>query len=297
MSTISNILSMYIWIINTILESKFITRHEIAKKWNDRRKGNQFIDRTTFFTYKEAIGEIFGIDIQCDSKHRYYIANEEIMHSNTLNNYIFGALSQGLFFAEALKLKNRIITDPMPSAGYHLQDIIRAMNEDRVITISYQKFGDDAPKDRTLEPYFLKTFKSRWYLFGMIDGKIRTYALDRILGVKMEKETFTMDERITAEEYFKFAYGIYVEEDVDPEDVIVEVTENESLYMETLPWHHSQKKIGEEDGKVIYQFRLNTTNDFVSQIIGRQDRVKVISPKSLIDKIKASLMAILAFYS
>lgn len=296
MSTISNILSMYVWIINTILESKFITRREITKKWNDRRDGNQFVDRTTFRRYLRAISEVFGLIIERDDMHRYYIVNEEIMHNNTLNHYIFSALSQGVFFADALKQENRIITDPMPSAGYHLQDIIRAMNEDRVITISYQKFGDDKQKDRTLEPYFLKTFKCRWYLFGMIDGKIRTYALDRILSVKMEKETFEMDERITAEEYFKFAFGIYVEENVDPEDVIIEVIENESMYLETLPWHQSQQKVGEEDGKAIYQFRLNTTNDFVSQIIGRQDRVKVIGPQSLIDKIKASLIAILALY-
>ncbi len=296
MSSTSNILSMYIWIINTILESKFITRHGIEKKWSERREGNQFVDRSTFRRYLRAICEIFGLVIERDDSHNYYIVNEGIMHDNTLNNYIFGALSQGMLFSEALKLKGRIITDPMPSAGYHLQDIIRAMNEDRVITISYQKFGDDKPKDRTLEPYFLKTFKCRWYLFGMIDGEIRTYALDRILGVKMEKETFQMDERITANEYFKFAFGIYVEENVDPEDVIIEAIENESMYMETLPWHQSQQKVSEKDGKAIYQFRLNTTNDFVSQIIGRLDRVKVISPQSLIDKIKACLMAILALY-
>ncbi len=296
MSSKSNIFSMYIWIINTILESRYITLSGIAGKWMERRPRNQFVDRTTFRRYRNSIREIFGLNIQSDEMNRYYIANEEIMHDNTLNNYIFGAISQGMLFREALSLKDRIITDPMPSAGYYLQDIIRAMNENRLITITYQKFEDDEPKSHTLQPYFLKTFKYRWYLFGMIDNKIRTYALDRIIGVKKEEETFVMDKRITADEYFKYAFGIYVVEDVDPEEVVIEVTENESQYMETLPWHLSQQRIGEEEGKVIYQFRLNPTNDFISHIIGRQDRVKVTSPQSLIDTILERLRKIQSLY-
>ena len=296
MSSKSNIFSMYIWIINTILESRYITLSGIAGKWMERRPRNQFVDRTTFRRYRNSIREIFGLNIQSDEMNRYYIANEEIMHDNTLNNYIFGAISQGMLFREALSLKDRIITDPMPSAGYYLQDIIRAMNENKLITITYQKFEDDEPKNHTLQPYFLKTFKYRWYLFGMIDNMIRTYALDRIIGVKKEEETFVMDKRITADEYFKYAFGIYVVEDVDPEEVVIEVTENESQYMETLPWHLSQKRIGEEEGKVIYQFRLNPTNDFISHIIGRQDRVKVTSPQSLIDTILERLRKIQSLY-
>jgi len=296
MSSISNIFSMYIWIINTILESKMITLNGIARKWMDRRPRNQFVDRTTFRRYRNSIREIFGLNIKSDEMNRYYIANEEIMHDNTLNNYIFGAISQGMLFAEALSLKDRIITDPMPSAGYYLQDIIRAMNENKLVTINYQRFEDDEPKEHTLQPYFLKTFKFRWYLFGMIDNKIRTYALDRIIGMKTEEENFVMDKRITADEYFKYAFGIYVQEDVDPEEVVIEVSENESLYMETLPWHQSQQRIGVEDGKVLYKFRLNPTNDFISHIIGRQDRVKVTSPQSLVDTILDRLRAILALY-
>ena len=67
-------------------------------------------------------------------------------------------------------------------------------------------------------------------------------------------------------------------------------------YMDTLPWHQSQKRIESVDGKVRYQFRINTTNDFVSHIISRTDRVKALSPKSLIDKIKERLTATLAIY-
>jgi predicted DNA-binding transcriptional regulator YafY len=86
-------------------------------------------------------------------------------------------------------------------------------------------------------------------------------------------------------------------EDIDPEEVVIEVTENESQYMETLPWHQSQQRFGEEDGKVIYKFKLNPTNDFISHIIGRQDRVKVTSPQSLIDIIVERLKAMLAIYT
>ena len=288
---------MYIWIINVILESKFITLKGIEKKWMDRRPKNQFVDRTTFSRYKHAISEIFGLNIQCDGNNRYYIANEEVMYSKNLNRYIFESISQGIMFMDGLGMKNRIFTEPMPSAGYYLQDIIRALNDNKVVSISYQKFDDDLPKEHLIQPYFLKSYKSRWYLFGMKNRNIHTYALDRIKGMKIENETFVMDEHINAEDYFKYAFGIYVEGDLEPDDVIIEVTENEAQYMDTLPWHQSQKRIERADGKVKYQFKINPTNDFVSHIISRTDRAKVISPKSLVDKIKERLTATLALYT
>ena len=296
MSSSSNIFSMYIWIINVILESKYITLKGIEKKWRERRPKNQFVDRTTFCRYKRAISEIFGLNIQCDGNNRYFITNEEVMYNKNLNRYIFESISQGMMFMDGLGMKNRIFTEPMPSAGYFLQDIIRAMNDNKVVTIIYQKFDDDLPKEHLIQPYFLKAYKARWYLFGMKDRTIHTYALDRIKGMNIENDSFEMDENINAEEYFKYAFGIFVEEGVEPDDVLIEVTENEAQYMDTLPWHQSQKRIESVDGKVRYQFRINTTNDFVSHIISRTDRVKALSPKSLIDKIKERLTVTLAIY-
>jgi predicted DNA-binding transcriptional regulator YafY len=57
-----------------------------------------------------------------------------------------------------------------------------------VVTITYQKFDDDLPKEHLIQPYFLKAYKARWYLFGMKDRTIHTYALDRIKGMKIEND-------------------------------------------------------------------------------------------------------------
>lgn len=288
----------YIWIVQTVYEAKYITLAGIQDKWRKRKYDEAIVlERHRLKRDRDAIFDIFGIRIECDKKNRYYIANKKELSKYNFAMWVCQTLSQGIMLSDFMRLSDRIIPEPMPSAGNFLTDIADAMNKNQWIDINYKRFENDAPKQHKLRPYFLKAYKQRWSLFGMSDNdKIYTFTLDRIEDMDLRNEQFEYDESITANKYFQNAFGIYVDEKMEPEEVIVEVTENEAEYMRTLEWHHSQEELGTEGGWVRFRFRLCLTRDFVGHIIGRTNRVRAIYPQHLVDQVKRQLQDTLSLY-
>ena len=69
-----NILSRYVWLVDTINHAGKITLAEINQKWKrtDWSGGNE-LPRRTFHNYRIKIEELFDINFACDGFHRYFI--------------------------------------------------------------------------------------------------------------------------------------------------------------------------------------------------------------------------------
>ena len=87
----------YIWLVNTIYRAGRISLSDINKKWiRTEMSGGAELARTIFNRHKEAIEDIFGIYIDCDRKdgYRYYIGNEDVLHEDSVQNWIFSTLTE-----------------------------------------------------------------------------------------------------------------------------------------------------------------------------------------------------------
>ena len=76
----ANLFKRYFWLMDVIYRSNGITREEINRRWAvselNERKENELPERT-FHRYREAIENIFDINIVCDrhGDKRYHIEN------------------------------------------------------------------------------------------------------------------------------------------------------------------------------------------------------------------------------
>ena len=77
----------YIWLVNTINFAGKITLEDINRKWveTDMSEGLPIV-RSTFNRHKDAIQDIFGIDIECDKRDgfKYYIGNYEVLKEESI---------------------------------------------------------------------------------------------------------------------------------------------------------------------------------------------------------------------
>ncbi|MDE6371507.1 MAG: WYL domain-containing protein, partial [Duncaniella sp.] len=71
-----NLLSRYVWLIDTIKRYGNITREELNRLWMLSPLGEgEPLPRRTFYNYRNAIEELFGITIQCNpATYEYFIA-------------------------------------------------------------------------------------------------------------------------------------------------------------------------------------------------------------------------------
>lgn len=279
----------YIWLVNTIYQAGKISFAKINEKWLlMEMSGGVELARTTFNRHKDAIEDIFGIVIECDKKDgfKYYIANKSVLCEDTIQNWMLSSMTVHTAVQEGVSLQKRILLEEIPSGYKYLQPILEAIKSNRRIDFAYQKYNDAETKTYPeAEPYCLKLYKQRWYLLTNIKQQFRTFSLDRIKSLELSEETFQLDKDFNAEEFFHDYYGVYRDKDMPPQEVVIRATKEERPYLRDLPLHHSQKEIDITADYSDFSYYLSPSNDFIGEILRKKNRLWVISPKELRDKV------------
>lgn len=279
----------YIWLVNTIYQARKITFAEINEKWlRTEMSGGVDIARTTFNRHKDAIEDIFGIIIDCDKKDgfKYYIANKSVLREDTIQNWMLSSMTVHTAVQEGVSLQKRILLEEIPSGYKYLQPILEAMKSNHCISFAYQKYNDAEVKTYPVaEPYCLKLYKQRWYLRTKIDQQFRTFSLDRIKSLDISAETFQLDKDFDAEAHFYDYYGVYRDEKLKPQRIVIRASKDERPYLRDLPLHHSQQEINVTAEYSDFSYFLSPSDDFIGEILRKKNRLYVISPKVLRDKI------------
>ena len=285
-----NLINRYIWLVDIIYQagSTGITLSEISNKWkkNDRLSGGEEYPRRTFMHHKNDIWDIFGIEIGCHKhSNSYYIVDrQDVSDSSGFRQWIYETMSVNNHINENAQLRDRILLENNPSGGEFLSTILEAMRDGKMLTFSYKPFWteDDRISDLYhVEPYALKVFKRRWYLLAKYgDSPLKVYALDRMLDMDIEFESFEMPADFNANAYFSTCFGI-IHSDEEPRTIKLKVSDFQSKYLRSLPLHHSQKEVERTDKYTVFSYFLRPSFDFTQEILSMGDTVEVLEPKSL----------------
>jgi len=279
----------YIWLVNTIYRARAITLAEINEKWLQTEMSEGIpLSRTTFHRHRIAIEEMFGLLIECNKKqgNKYYISNKDVLEEDSVQNWMLSTMSVGNLLSESQSLHNRILLENIPSGGEKLQQVIKAMKENRCLMITYQRYGSPSGYSFTMEPYCIKLFRQRWYMLGKLsNGWLATYSLDRIESMKMLETKYKVADDFDAVEYFREAYGIVVDDNMPLQHIVLRAHGFERYYLRDLPLHHSQREIYVTEEYTDFELTLRPTSDFKSKLLSRGQWIEVLEPQSLADEI------------
>lgn len=246
------------------------------------------LTRTTFYRHRCAIEDIFGIYIDCDRRagYKYYIGNEHVLNDDTIQNWMLSTMSVGNLINESQSLSHRILLENIPSAGESLQSAIQAMKENRMITLTYRRYGSSNNGNYTLAPYFIKLFHQRWYLFARFEsGMMVTFSFDRIVKIEILSSKFIIDKDFNAKDSMDEYYGIIFDHNVKTERIVLRAYGYEQNYLRDLPLHHSQREIYSSADYADFELRLKPTADFKAALMSRGKWIEILEPQSLIDEI------------
>jgi len=249
------------------------------------------ISKRTFQRDLNDIRSLYGIDITYDRTNQVYYINQEegeLINERILEAYdIFNALSLSERLAEHIHFEKR------SSLGTeNLFGLMHAIKNKVQIHFSYQSFTDKRSSQRLVEPYNLKEYKGRWYLICVDckDKKIKSFALDRFSELDILKAPFFNPKPKEINNYYKHSFGIVgPNSTADPEEVVLKFTSHQGKYIKSMPLHHSQVILEDDDSGVVIQLKLHITHDFIMELLSFSSRVKVIKPLSLVEEVKTSL--------
>lgn len=281
-----NYFKSYIWLLETLQSRGPLTLKEIKSLWLDSSvndEGKNLATRT-FANHIYAIADIFGIDIVCDRRdNTYYIENAEDMNGRGIRNWMLNALSLNSLLSEGASLRDRIFFDEVPSKDKFLAIVIQAIRDGRKLDICYKSFRKDYEENFVFEPYFLKEFKRRWYLYGYKGDKdgCRMIALDRMITAVITSEIFSLPKKFSTKDYFGNIYGVRVYPSMKPTKVLLKVSSRQSKYFRSLPLHRSQEEIEIHNDYSIFSYFLTADYDFKQDILSFGKEIEVIEPKEL----------------
>lgn len=274
---------------STIEEIKeFIERENERMTFFDDRNQISFSNRT-FHRDKKEIRDLFGIEIGYSSSTKgYFLEQMEIENAGFLRMVesfeIFNSLNQNKENTQFIFTENR-----QPKGTEHLFGMLHAIKNEKRIEFLYQKFWEDDPTKRTVEPYALKEFRSRWYLISIDtkDGKLKTFGLDRISDLSILSENFKRNSNVDIDEIFRHAFGIICPIDQKPQKVVLSFDPEQGKYIKSLPIHTSQKVIADNDKELRIELLIYLTHDFFMELLSLGSNVKVIEPKEFGKKLKS----------
>ena len=239
----------------------------------------------TFDRDKKLLMEM-GIEIKFKrSTMTYQIINESFSeNSQTIfdNILLINAYKQSENNSEIMIFEKR-----QASGLHNLEGLVFAIKNCKIITFNYTKHWEGVPHKKVLEPYALKEFKNRWYLLANeMDGKdffIKTFGLDRISDVEVNSKTFKKQE-VDIDKLFVNSFGIVSTLDQIPEKIILSFDYEQGKFIKTLPIHHSQKVLIDNDSEYRIELTLVPTYDFYQELLTHTGRMKIISPENVRDK-------------
>ena len=291
-----NQLSKYLWVLETIQRHGQITRTELGRRWvNSDISNGEKLSRRTFYNYRNTIEELFGIKIAYNSStYEYYIEGDS--EDPEIGGWLVKSMSINNMLSDATGIAGRIMLEEVPSAHDYLPAVIEAIKTSNRIKFSYAPFDRlQKKKDITIEPYFLRIFRNRWYIIGYNNGdkKIKTYSLDRITTLQLLSEQFDMPD-IKVTDYFADYFGITTNRS-DAKLVILKAVSKQAKYLRALPLHKSQiEQVC--DGYSIFQYKLHITYDLMQEILSFGPDVTVIAPPELKSMVVESLKQTLQNY-
>ena len=306
--TVPSLFKEYIWLVNTIKRARRISFAEIQEKWLDTEmSGGVEFARSTFNRHKDAIQDIFGINIDCDRKcgYKYYIANEKVLREDTVQNWIVSTMSVNDVISDSKALHDRIVLQQIPCDEY-LETFINAMKRKVRVEVKYRRYESDNVTEVDFEPYCLKLFNQRWYVLAHFHRDATpekeerdyygVYSFDRMQEVSLTNVKFEVRDDFDAQDYFSECFGVFVSESTPAERIVLRAYNKQRYYLNDLPLHHSQKVIGRGENYTDFEYYIRPTIDFCGHILSLANQLKVIYPQSLADRIRQMAMDTLEMY-
>ena len=287
---VAELVDKYIWLIRLLVGrgERGLSLGEITSRYEDRY--GEAYPRRTFNNHRIAIGDIFGIPIECNrSTRRYFIpyGEDAVDEDDTVRWMINTFTVDSLLQTGKKALKGRISVEDIPSGHKHLTVLMQAMLDARKVSIIYKKYSAGDAETLTVRPYALKEFARRWYLVAWCEQRdaMRVYGLDRIHTLDILEEGFVMPSGFDVDALFAESYGIYLPEGAPAVTVILRVREREKPFMDDLPLHPSQRFVGKEPDGLRYRLRLIPNDNFVMELCRLGDRIEVLEPASLRERV------------
>jgi predicted DNA-binding transcriptional regulator YafY len=166
----------------------------------------------------------------------------------------------------------------------HFSQLFDGIIQKRPLKVTYKSFDRAGASVWDFHPYLLKSYNNRWFVFGLCDHlkeqrPMTNLPLDRIEAIDDSNVTYIPPpNNVDFNEYFDDVVGVTIN-DTPVEHIVVEIDNTLFPYVETKPWHGSQKikERGERTTTITLDVIIN--HELENKLFSYIDQISVVAPE------------------
>lgn len=253
----------------------------------------KYSNKKKAYYYPEDVDDIFpSIELKDDELNALLFYTKTLAHYKDIGifkeftNAIDKVMDAVKIESSHQKASKRITIQPENFPKFQgsdlIPEIISGFDTNFKFIFDYKKHNSEEIKNHIVTPILLKEYDHLWYLIGKIEGKkfVTIFALDRILKFGLTDIEREEIPHFDSDKYFNHVFGISVPEG-EVEEVVLEFDSWRGKYLISSPIHKSQQLVKEENGKLIFSFKVIPFHELHSKILSYGSSVKVLAPDSL----------------
>ncbi|MCJ7840103.1 YafY family transcriptional regulator [Lederbergia sp. NSJ-179] len=250
--------------------------------------------------------KLSGLNIE-DIKSLFLFPSEKLLEDLGLNIQALDtrqkllAAIPGTFRDEAQAMWERIHIDSSTwrqskEKEHALKIVQKAVWESKKLKIFYEQ-ADGEQKERLIEPLGLVAKGNRWYLVASRNGELRNYRVSRIHRAKVENETFRRPLNFNLVAYWEQSKVEFIQ-NLPKYDVQVEIHPSIMKRINFTGKFVQLIKTENSNGEkwIPATLRFNDKQEAIEFILGFANKIRVISPKDLPNKVVSSAISVIKFY-
>ncbi len=180
----------------------------------------------------------------------------------------------------------------------HIETLYQAIIKKCTVTLCYQSFRARVPNTFHFHPYYLKEYRNRWFVVGIKkkSAPILTLALDRIISIEGCDVKYEPRQDFNLTSYLNDVIGVTVNQNAQPERVVLLADNETAPYILTKPLHHSQQVVESSPMGVTFSLNVQLNFELEREILGFGDQIKVLAPERLKRRIRETFEHALDLY-
>lgn len=261
--------------------------YEIAKHLEERayREGEEQLpfSEKTFQRDRKVIKEVYNVNIQFkNSNKKFHVLDPD---SDETNSTLLDTFILINAYKQIGNHQDVIIFEKRQASGlYNFDGFVHAIQNLKKISFEYVRHWEKTGNRKVVEPYALKEFRNRWYLLAVdtqkSDFELRIFGLDRITNLEIHHAQFHKQE-YDIEKMFVNSFGIVSTVDVEPLKIELSFVTGQRKFVKSLPIHHSQEILVDDENNFKIQLRLVPTYDFYQELATHAERLIKIEPQNV----------------
>ncbi|GAG87832.1 unnamed protein product, partial [marine sediment metagenome] len=174
--------------------------------------------------------------------------------------------------------------------------LIGAILKKRIIEVHYCVPPDRKCTTIKLSPCHLRCSDYTWWVIGKsgTDKRVRTFKLNQINKLKVLDKCFIEDNKFDVHEYLGRAWSMMPENKLY--NVKLKFSSEVAYNIAEIQWHSTQVVTYEKDGSAVVEFRVDGLDEIKSWVLGYGNKVQVLAPKILREKVASIAQSAVAQY-